>query len=170
MKYYIYKYKGIEQDAAIFVFDTKKFATECYNPSTMAFTGFMIEAENVDIAKEIYNHPSTKLADEKDATISWCEEPEEVKKRRDEPYFIKLRALKDAVKKAELAAHALTASVAATQIALEFRKINKNLSDLARTIYLSNTKDSAVTERDIFNRLKEKYIEEFRGLGYPREQ
>lgn len=71
MKFYVYT-SG--QDSYEFVTNIEEFAKNVFNPTTMKFTGVMIEAKGPDDAIAAYRNPSSPrgeflLIDEPDATL-----------------------------------------------------------------------------------------------------
>jgi hypothetical protein len=155
MKYYVYvEKKDGEAINHIFVEDLDEFVTQQYDPSRIFFTGVVIDASDVFIAKQAYDSPHESHVE---ATIAWIPEPSETAN-----YSVVAKTKEQL----ELVAHMLRCSTLAIKVARSLQECNKQLAELAHYIRVFNTKNPEADKEAVFKRLKERYIEHFQRLRY----
>jgi len=155
MKYYVYvEKKDGEAINHIFVEDLDEFVTRQYDPSRISFTGVVIDASDVFIAKQAYDSPHESHVE---ATIAWIPEPSETAN-----YSVVAKTKEQL----ELVAHMLRCSTLAIKVARSLQECNKQLAELAHYIRIFNTKNPEADKEAVFKRLKERYIEHFQRLRY----
>jgi len=155
MKYYVYVEK--ENGKAInhiFVEDLDEFVVHQYDPSRISFTGVVVEAGDVFVAKQAYDSPYESHVE---AAIAWIPEPSETAN------YAAVAKTKDQL---EIVAHMLRCSTIAIKIARSLQECNRQLAELAHYIRIFNTKNPDVDKEAVFKRLKERYVEHFQRLRY----
>jgi hypothetical protein len=155
MKYYVYvEKKNGEAINHIFVEDLDEFVTHQFDPSRLSFTGVVIDASDVFVAKQAYDSPHESHVE---ATIAWIPEPSETAN------YSAAAKTKDQL---DLVAHMLRCSTLAIKVAKSLQECNKQLAELAHYIRIFNTKNPEANKEAVFKRLKERYIEHFQRLRY----
>jgi len=147
-KYYVYSKRlsdnGTEQ---IFVSKPEEFARKAYDPDTTEYTGIVVEAQNADEAYIVYNRPALS------SVYSMADEPPEIiKVRKLFEHYSKARAKKSVT---ELGA----------VLATTFQSMNVAISEMARQLNLQ-TGQTEVPVEEIYDKIKEKLIHEFRLFEY----
>jgi len=155
MKYYVYvEKKDGEAINHIFVEDLDEFVIHQYDPNRISFTGVVIDANDVFVAKQAYDSPHESHVE---ATIAWIPEPSET---------VNYSAITKTKEQLELKAHMLRCSTIAIKIAKSLHECNEQLAELAHYIRIFNTKNPEADKETVFKRLKERYLELFQRLHY----
>lgn len=171
MKYYVYiEQKNDKTSHVILVKDVKLFASEDYNANTMRFSGVVIDAANPHLAKTAYDFPFKSTADAQ-TTIEWIDEPIETKLKTKLKSLLeeidqmktKTEALKSAQIQYDIVFQQLELSLSIVKL---FNALNTKVAELAQCIRKSTTDNPEVTSQDLYKRLKDKYIEQFKLLTF----
>lgn len=152
--YYVYKVTNPDHVANAYVSDPELFARTDFNPSRMEFSGISIEASDPHAADAIHKAPHT-------GNIFACEEPKPTAL-----LGLIQSKLNNAIEKANIAYAKATLATLSLDAATRFQELNTLLSEMARQLRKSTNEHSDLTAEDIFYRLKEHYIEQFRDLSY----
>lgn len=148
MKYYMYLERHDEAETFVVVDDVEEFAKTIYNPKTMSFTGVRIEAAGPKEAIEAYESPF-----QKQASIEWVPEPIQTACISE---IGKMQSTLDDL------SYLLKCSILFMRVAKEIQQCNDQLCETAYYIHKQKGRD----EEEVYNQLKERYIEHFRKLRF----
>jgi len=144
------------------------FALAEFEPSSMIFSGVLIEADNPHHAHEIYNLSG-------DGQILWVDEPKvTVKKRqafkaRGRLMKSKLKGLLETLNDAEKAASRLVINALIRGIDMHLDKVNKDISHMARLVRQLSKESPGMKVEEVYRRIKKKYIEQLKEFQYRDE-
>jgi DNA repair exonuclease SbcCD nuclease subunit len=173
-KFYVYTIKNEDPNKRSCVYVDKdhigEFAQYQFQPSTMVYSGVIVEANDPQEAHEAYN---TFIGENE---IVWTDEPEQtVRKRKTfeaktELSKAKLSNFAEALSKAEEAASKLALRTLAAKISTELLSINERLSYMARLVRKTSKENPEVTIEELYERLKKRYIDQLANLQYEDKQ
>jgi len=144
------------------------FSLAEFEPSSMIFSGVLIEADNPHHAHEIYNLSG-------DGQILWVDEPKVTVKKR-QAFDAKSRLMKSKLKglletlgDAEKAASRLAINALIKGIDMHLDQVNKDMSYMARLVRRLSKESPNMKPEEVYLRIKKKYIEQLKEFQYRDE-